>query len=230
MSLKRFLVILIILGGVIYLLSKIIIGFKELDNSFEEVLPTKYAMSPEDSSLFAKEYRSKIKVVKVLHHKMRNSINFLQINDLNLILFKIDSDTIMPWDSFVQWTKGNPDRATGHIYTTEQNDFFKISFSAGKLEKAEKILITFSGSDQEVMFTSDSLIGYSLAVKKLAVKYAYDDPEKIYIETNQNILSTKSLPVHFVFKRRGKSICFLMVTSSAEKNSVPQNLSSKLLD
>lgn len=213
---KRKIIRLCILGGLaIFLLFKIVSGFKQNAKAFDEDLPPEHSLTTDVLNLISKKYRDKIKVNEVLRSKVRSPISLITLDDrYSLIIYKIDLLENQPINNLLSVTNESTDRSTGVTYGIVDNNLFSFQYKSGGSPPASKIYLTLSGDSLQTAFKSDTTIGYHLLFKNFSIKYSSNDPIDLFVKSDNG----SNVPIDILFLNRNKS-CYLLLMTSNDVNA-----------
>lgn len=213
---------------IVWLIIRLAIGIKQNRNAFEEDLPLTYSMSLDDSSLFAGNIRSKIKVVEIRNSKVRPSISILLYDKkYHLVTYKIPTaSTVNPLPKLLQMNNKSSCTSTGYSYSLIDKDIiYQIKYIAGKPEPAQQIYLTLSGDSIQTVVSADSIISYNLKCKNLSIKYDSKAPVDMFVTGEERPLGmTTIVPMDIVFLKREGFIYLMIMTPQSNETNIPANL------
>jgi hypothetical protein len=219
---KKLLIGIIIGALFLYLGFRINKAANDMHATMSEYLPQTFILPKEDSTIFSKEAREKTKVLIVYNHKFRKPISFLSFdNKYSIILFQTNYiDNPSPVKVTLK-KKGNLDRTVGVIYNVIPGDGFTFQHKAGKLIAANKIILSFDG---ELASQSNNMEGTNFfgCIESLAMKYEEDEPQDIFIASNNR---KKCWEILFINKMN-KIYCLLASPNDSKQVLKPDFLYS----
>jgi hypothetical protein len=225
---KIFLISLLSLIGLSlfgYLALKVNHGFKQLKKDFAENLPSTYVLSSEDSSIIANRYRSKIEVVEVNNSKVRGPVSTVRFNSTySIIIYKIALTGNISLDTAFHTKLKKVDRSVGYSYRIIGNRFFRFQYKSGEVSPPSKIYLTISDAPLNSLYSNDSLVYYHLSCENLSIRYSEKEPVDIFVEGNEGILGTYSIPMDLLFLKRNNGIYILLMTPLSRKAGIPSDL------
>ncbi len=224
------LVRLLIVVLVLFVGEKIVIGFIENKSALNEYLPSTHTFSSEDSILISPAYIDSLKMVEKYQSKVRNPVTLLEYrNRYSLLYYKFDS--LKDFElSNVKIKQASVDRTQDVSYRIIVNNYtkFKLEYKSGLLKPASELFLTFSGDSIKNIIKSNSVIGYSLLLNNLSIKYNAEEPIDFYIENAGNFVTQS--PTHlnlFLFKKHSE-VYLLIVTPINGKEKVEERFPEEL--
>ena len=210
----------------LFLILKVLNGFKKIQNSFSEDLPFTYSIPLEDSNLIARKYWSKMKVNKIAHSKERGPVSFLSFNkEYHLITYRIDLIKDVMLKDILHASIESVDRTTGTVYTViDINDFCRFQYKASPAKPVSKIFLTVAGDSLQNV-KNDSIESYHLLCDNFSIRYNENEPIDIFMVGQEIALgATTRIPMDLLFLKRNAAIYLLIMTPNDPKSVIASDL------
>jgi len=221
------LIAIICMGGLVLLfLTKVINGFKDMRESFENDLPITYSIPSEDSTLISKEYLNRLKVGEIVNFKQREPISVLLLDsNYYLVVASANLKRHASIKEIIHENIESVDPTTGETYSIlDLGNSFKFQYQSKPLSPVSDVYLTLSG-DSLTSKWSDSIARFHLSAEDLSIRYADKAPIDIYL-TGRQLLIGKKLKgsVDLLVLIRSSRIYFLLMTPINAESKISPDL------
>ena len=221
---KKTLSLLLLLCFGIYVLIKIINGFRQNAEALAEDLPSTHELSSKDSSLIAAEYFQGLEVNEVLHSKARGPISLMTLEKkYSLILYTIKMESIEELGKILHLEKRSVDRSTGYTYSVINSGSFRFQYKSGTTPLAKNIYLTLSGDSIISLSKNDSIVSFHLLCDNMSLRYGKSDPVDIFFEANKKFLSRQKVPVDILFYKNNDGVNMFVMVSNSRGDTISPN-------
>lgn len=216
----------------IWLIIKIVIGFKQNATAIEEYLPATYIITSENSTLFAEKYFDKIEIIKVNNSKVRNPISIFLFNKkYHIVTYKINLLKDESLQKIIHTKEKSVDVTLGYSYNTIGKDIvYQLKYKAGTTKPVTDIYFSMAGNSLQQVVNNDSIISYHLSCKNISVKYGDKEPVDLLIVGEEKPFGqTSVIPLEILFLKRNQNIYLLIMTPKNENDAIQSDLLYQLI-
>lgn len=224
---KLFVAAGILLTG--YFVISFIYGFWEL---YRAQIKDGYKVVPkiadEYIDVFNKRYQSEIidsNYYSTLECKERNPISFIDYKDYEICVYKIGSGIGQSLNKLIKIKQENNSMNREQVYNVLPNTYYNFQFKSDSVSTlVDEVILVNDAMPIVPIVENDSIQSYYTEFNNLSLQYEEGDSD-FFIEKRETLLkwdaekknffkwNNENIPVAILFKKRGKNLFFLMMTS-----------------
>lgn len=226
--------ILILIAIIILLL--IFRAIKKVDDVTAEFDFTENKFDKDDSNIIKKNMLEKFKVINVAKSKLRNTFKHYEYdNKYDFYLTKIDIKEDVEMDKLVLFNEEITSISSFVTYINIHSiKLFEVSFRAGKVDTASKIIFSMAGDGKKLkrIAYSRDFISYSLPLYTFSLQYeSKNNPIDVHVGVQSSrIHSKKGVPFIVSFYKKEKSIYLILMTPINEETKMNESVLGEFIN
>lgn len=225
----KFFFVVALLGVLLFYLGRV---YQEMEDSFNENLPSAVTLLPEDSVLISDSFKRKMRVIEVSKSRVRPPISAILIDSqYYLFLSNIELNSNDQLSDIVHIKNDRAQSTVGVTYTILGiGEYFDLEIKSGPPENVGGVYITAASDSLLPVVATNDLVVYHFTTHAISIQYSKNGPVNFYINGNGKLFFKYfKIPIEILILRSHRRTVLAMMMPTDSKRSIPYGLINKVI-